>query len=78
MEKANTSTRHIVQGGDRTHFTLPPWGFIETIELRPRVDAPNMDASCPYTLVVDLYGPDGARVPLDVQLVARDVKEGAR
>lgn len=72
--KAETTTRLVARKDDRSHYTLPSWGFIEEIELRPRVELPNMDVTAPYKLICDLIGPDGERVPLDIQIVARDVK----
>ena len=71
---ADTTTRLQVRSDDRSHYVIPSWGFVEEIELRPRLVLPNTDAAACYTLVVDLYAPNGARIPLDVSLVARDVK----
>ncbi len=55
-------------------YFLPAWGFLEEIRIRPRIELPNMDASAPYVLSIELLAPSGERVPFDVQIVARDVK----
>ena len=59
-EKAETTTR--LQASYRRSlglYGLPSWGFLEEIEIRP---------------VFDLFAPNGEKVPVDVQIIARDVK----
>jgi hypothetical protein len=72
--KAATTTRLRVPVDERPRYIIPAWGFLEEIEIRPRADCPNFDAAAPYTMIFELTRMDGARIPVDVQIVARDLK----
>lgn len=71
--KAQTTTRLHATPSAREHFNLPAWGWIEEIEIRPRVELANFDASSTYRLEVRLIAPNRTDVPLDVTVVCRDV-----
>jgi len=74
MRKADTIRRLPVTGAERTHYVLPSWGYLEEIELRPRAELSNMDASRPYELIVTLrIAGCSEAIPVDVNIVARDV-----
>jgi hypothetical protein len=72
--KSDEIMRKSLHDDDRTHYEVTPYGFVDTIEIRPLRDLPNMDAGRPCHLKADLYDSDGTRVPIDVVLVARGIK----
>ncbi len=55
-------------------FVLPPYGYLESVEVFPASALPNMEASSPYRLYVELRGP-GGRFTIDHLVVhCRSVK----
>lgn len=72
--KAETTSTLRAEPDLRQRYRVKPHGWIERIELRPRVDLANMDARRHYELIVELIDPDGVKVPLEVFVVARDVR----
>lgn len=65
----------VTYDGFNQSIVLPPWGYLEGVELRTRELLPNMDASNPYRFDVHLglHFDPGASIPFDVFAVVRDV-----
>jgi hypothetical protein len=60
--------------GGAFRVALPPWGYLEGVELRLRELVPNMDANNPRMLNIGISEPWGSPpAPMDVVAVVRDV-----
>lgn len=72
--KLSTTRRmSTVDRGFREMYDVQSHGYLEGIEIRPRIELPNMDASMQYRLEVVLRDPHGNMVPLEVFAIVRDV-----
>lgn len=58
----------------KTVYVIPPYGFIERLEISPKKLLPNMDASMPYRAEIKLFAPDGSPLDVLVEAIYRDVK----
>jgi len=75
IKKSGTYTRFHLLEDRRTHYRLQAYGFLERIEILPRIDVPNMDASQSIKLEIALYDQAGNEIPIDVIEVCQGVKQ---
>lgn len=74
IELSDEIKRIPVQEDKRTHAYLPAYGMLEEIEIRPRIQVWNTDASSPLRLAFILYDGNGNEIPCDITLIARGIK----
>lgn len=78
MEMAETGRLIEVAARTGSLYVIPPWGYLEAVEVRFTPPLANMDASAPLRLILEPMDGAGSLAGMQVFARVRDVVEGGR